>query len=229
VKEKNSLKDYKLGYDLVMKENEEIKEMNNYLSNDNMLFAQDVYILKSNLEKLNQEGNDNDKIKAELNKLKKDLNILKNKKQINNVFEYISQLKNKNKHLEEQLLNKENKSIYNNNKNKNEINGKIKINLYPRNKDNKYILANKFYSDILLRILKYHIKNDQNVKNILFKLLDLNHNKINLITDIENLMTNNKIKDINKKKNDINKKKKELENLQNNIDYIDKELKKYEK
>ena len=65
---------------------EEIKEMNNYLSNDNMLFAQDVYILKSNLEKLNQEGNDNDKIKAELNKLKKDLNILKNKKQINNVL-----------------------------------------------------------------------------------------------------------------------------------------------
>ena len=63
----------------------------------------------------------------------------------------------------------------------------------------------------------------------MFKLLDLNHNKINLIIDIENLMTNNKIKDINKKRNDINKKKKELENLQNNIDYLDKELKKYEK
>ena len=77
---------------------------------------------------------------------------MKNKKQINNVFEYISQLENKNKQLEEQLLTKENKSIYNNNKN--EAKEKIKINLYPRNKDNKYILANKFYSDILLRILK---------------------------------------------------------------------------
>ena len=154
---------------------------------------------------------------------------MKNKKQINNVFEYISQLENKNKILEEQLnIKKENKGFYNNiNRNKSDLNEK-RIKLYPRNKDNKYILANKFYSDFLLRILKYHIKNDQNIKNILFKLLDLNHNKINLITDIENLLTNNKIKDINKKKNDINKKKKELENLQNNIDYLDKELKKYE-
>ena len=42
INENNSLKDYKLGYELVIKENNEIKEMNNYLSNDNMLFAQDV-------------------------------------------------------------------------------------------------------------------------------------------------------------------------------------------
>ena len=48
------------------------------------------------------------------------------------------------------------------------------------------------------------------------------------MTDIENLLINNKRKDINKKRNDITKKKKELENLQSTIDYYDKELKKFE-
>ena len=108
-------------------------------------------------------------------------------------------------------------------KNKND-NG-MKLN--NKNKDNKYILANKYYSDILLRILKYHVKEDINIKNILFQLLDLNHKKIGLIGDIENLL-NNKMKDTNKKRNDFNKKKKELENVENTINYFDKELKKYE-
>ena len=232
--ENENLKDYKLGYELVLKENNEIKEINNFLSNDNMLLAQDVYILKNNLDKLTQDEINNDKIKAELNELKNTLNNLKNRKQLNSIFEHISELEKKNKFLEEQLYNKGNNSQNNNkkiiidnnsNNNKNEINTKS---LNYKSKDNKYILANKFYSDILLRILKYHLKNDTNIKNILFQLLDLNHKKIVLITDIENLLTNNKIKDVNKKRNDINKKKKELENLQKSLDYYDKELKKFE-
>ena len=117
-------------------------------------------------------------------------------------------------------------SINNNNDKKNKNDANVKSN--NRNKDNKYILANKYYSDILLRILKYHVKDDINVKNILFQLLDLNHKKIILMTEIENLMINNKSKDINKKRNEINKKKKELQNLQNTIDFYDRDLKKYE-
>jgi len=235
--ENESLKDYKLGYELVMKENNEIKEVNNFLSNDNMLLAQDVYTLKNNLDKLTQSGINNDKIKSELNELKNTLDNLKTRKQINNIFEHMSELENKNKLLEEQLYKKE-INTKNNTKNKNEYldnmihsyknkndNG-MKLN--NKNKDNKYILANKYYSDILLRILKYHVKDDINVKNILFQLLDLNHKKIILMTEIENLMINNKSKDINKKRNEINKKKKELQNLQNTIDFYDKDLKKYE-
>ena len=205
------MKDYKLGYELVMKENNEIKEVNNFLSNDNMLLAQDVYNLKNNLDKLTQTGINNDKIKSELNELKNTLDNLKTRKQINNIFEHMTELENKNKLLEEQLLyKKENKNVNNN-----------------KNKDNKYILANKYYSDILLRILKYHVKEDINIKNILFQLLDLNHKKIGLMSDIENLLSN-KMKDTNKKRNEINKKKKELENVENTINYFDKELKKYE-
>jgi hypothetical protein len=229
--ENNSLKDYKLGYELVMKENDELKEMNNYLSNDNMLFAQDVYILKNNLDKLIQTGKNNDKIRAELDELKQILNNLKNRKQINNIFEHISNLEKRNKFLEDKIYNKGHSS-----KNKKEFSDNItyrkmndtNIKLSNRNKDNKYILANKFYSELLLRILKYHLKSNSNIKSILFQLLDLNHKRIILMTDIENLLLNNKTKDINKKRNDIAKKKKELENLQNTIDYYDKELKKFE-
>lgn len=96
------------------------------------------------------------------------------------------------------------------------------------NKDNKYILANKYYSDLLLRILKYHIKDDTNIKNILFQLLDLNHKKIILLTDIENLYNEKNYKDVNKKRNIINQKKKELDNVNNTIEYFDKELIKFE-
>ena len=228
INENNSLRDYKLGYDLVVKENNEIKDINNYLSNDNMLFAQDVYILKNNLDKLTQGGNNNDKIRAEIEELRDTLNNLKNRKNINNIFEHISELEKQNKFLEEQLYGKDgtkNKKeyLFNNDSNKN-INTKISY----KNKDNKYISANKFYSEILLRILKYHIKEDDNIKNILFQLLDLNHKKISLTNEIENLLTNNKIKDTTKKRNEINKKKKELEKIQNKLDYYDQELKKYE-
>ena len=194
-----------------------------------MLLAQDVYNLKNNLDKLTQTGINNDKIKSELNELKNTLDNLKTRKQINNIFEHMTELENKNKLLEEQLLYKKE----NNAKNKTDYldnmiyNYKNKKNNNNKNKENKYILANKYYSDILLRILKYHVKEDINIKNILFQLLDLNHKKIGLMSDIENLLSN-KVKDTNKKRNEINKKKKELENVENTINYFDKELKKYE-
>ena len=93
--ENESLKDYKLGYELVLKENSEIKEVNNFLSNDNMLLAQDVYNLKNNLDKLTQTGINNDKIKSELNELKDTLDNLKTRKQINNIFEHMTELEKK--------------------------------------------------------------------------------------------------------------------------------------
>ena len=100
-------------------------------------------------------------------------------------------------------------------------------------------MVNQYYANLLLRVLKYHIKDNINVKNILFQLLDLNHKKIVLISDIDNLkiICDNKTKNINKnnKKDDINKKKielknkeKELETLLSTITYFDKELMQYE-
>ena len=243
-----SLKDYKLGYDLIKKENDEIKNLNQTLSYDNALFEQDVIFLKTNLDKLMDVGKNNILLQNELEDLRNLLNNLKNRKQVNNVFEKISELKQRNKDLESLLIQKEEKNKLNNNINdviNNYTYNHTNKNTYRRatnkinNENNKYILANQYYADLLLRVLKYHIKDNINVKNILFQLLDLNHKKIVLISDIDNLkiICDNKTKNINKnnKKDDINKKKielknkeKELETLLSTITYFDKELMQYE-
>ena len=245
-----SLKDYKLGYDLIKKENDEIKNLNQTLSYDNALFEQDVIFLKTNLDKLTDVGKNNILLKNELEDLRNLLNNLKNRKQVNNVFEKISELEQRNKDLESLLIQKEEKNKLNNKKYINDMINNYTYNHtnknnYRRatnkinNENNKYILANQYYADLLLRVLKYHIKDNINVKNILFQLLDLNHKKIVLISDIDNLkiICDNKTKNINKnnKKDDINKKKielknkeKELETLLSTITYFDKELMQYE-
>ena len=246
-----SLKDYKLGYDLIKKENDEIKNLNQTLSYDNALFEQDVIFLKTNLDKLMDVGKNNILLQNELENLRNLLNNLKNRKQVNNVFEKISELEQRNKDLESLLIQKEEKNKLNNKKYINDVINNYTYNhtnknTYRRatnkinNENNKYILANQYYADLLLRVLKYHIKDNINVKNILFQLLDLNHKKIVLISDIDNLKIicdnktknniykNNKKDDINKKKIELKNKEKELETLLSTITYFDKELMQYE-
>ena len=246
-----SLKDYKLGYDLIKKENDEIKNLNQTLSYDNALFEQDVIFLKTNLDKLMDVGKNNILLQNELEDLRNLLNNLKNRKQVNNVFEKISELEQRNKDLESLLIQKEEKNKLNNQKYINDVINNYTYNHTNKNtyisdtnkinnENNKYILANQYYADLLLRVLKYHIKDNINVKNILFQLLDLNHKKIVLISDIDNLKIicdnktknniykNNKKDDINKKKIELKNKEKELETLLSTITYFDKELMQYE-
>ena len=168
-------------------------------------------------------GKNNILLKNELEDLRNLLNNLKNRKQVNNVFEKINELEQRNKDLESLLIQKEEKNKLNNKKYINDVINNYTYNhtnknTYRRatnkinNENNKYILANQYYADLLLRVLKYHIKDNINVKNILFQLLDLNHKKIVLISDIDNLkiICDNKTKNNiykNNKKDDINKKK----------------------
>ena len=247
--ENKSLNDYRLGYDLVLKENNEIKKLNQDLSYDNSLFEQDVLYLKTNLDKLMDVDKNNIILKNELEDLKTLLNNLKNRKQVNTVFDKIAELEQKNKDLELLLKQKENKDNINNKKYLNDMINKYNYNFNTdKNKykikyeNNKYNLACKYYADLLLRVLKYHIKDDDNIKNILFQLLDLNHKKIVLNSEIDKLKSicnnnnsktiiNNKSsskEDINKKRNELKKKEKELDNLLGTIAYFDKELKKFE-
>jgi len=263
--ENNSLSDYRLGYNLVLKENNEIRKINQDLSYENELFEHDVVYLKTNLDKLMDVGKNNVILKNELDDLKNLLNNLKNRKQVNGAFEKIEELEKRNKDLESLLNIKEvnNNNLSNdntlNNSNhldnlnyinndhlndiiKNYNNLEIKNNKNKANKlndNNKYILGYKYLADLLLRIIKYHIKDDNNLKNILFQLLDLNNKKLLLNLDIENLIniinsksgkTNkNLIKENeNKKKNELNKKQKEMEILASTISYFDKELKQFE-
>ena len=244
--ENRSLSDYKLGYNLVLKENDELKNINQKLSFDNALFEQDVYFLKTNLDKLMDVGSNNILLKKEIDDLKNLLNNLKNRKQINNAFEKMSELEQRNKDLELLLNIKENNNLSNNNSNDNKEYINNIINNYNNSKENisneknnKFILANKYYADLLLRIIKYHIKDDINLKNILFQLLDLNHKKILLCTKIENLSNicnsksgnankNSSKENINNKKVELKKMEKELETLTSTISYFDKELIQFE-
>ena len=262
--ENNSLSDYRLGYNLVLKENNEIRKINQDLSYENELFEHDVVYLKTNLDKLMDVGKNNVILKNELDDLKNLLINLKNRKQVNGAFEKMEELEKRNKDLESLLNIKEidnnnnisknsnlNKSNhldnlnYINNAHFNDIitnynNLEVKNNKNKINKLNdKYILGYKYLADLLLRIIKYHIKDDINLKNILFQLLDLNNKKLLLNLDIENLININNSKsgkanknltkeNENKKKNELNKKQKELEILRSTISYFDKELKQFE-
>ena len=262
--ENNSLSDYRLGYNLVLKENNEIRKINQDLSYENELFEHDVVYLKTNLDKLMDVGKNNVILKNELDDLKNLLINLKNRKQVNGAFEKMEELEKRNKDLESLLNIKEidnnnnisknsnlNKSNHLDNLNyinnahfndiiKNYNNLEVKNNKNKINKLNdKYILGYKYLADLLLRIIKYHIKDDINLKNILFQLLDLNNKKLLLNLDIENLINiyNSKSgkanknltkENENKKKNELNKKQKELEILRSTISYFDKELKQFE-
>ena len=262
--ENNSLSDYRLGYNLVLKENNEIRKINQDLSYENELFEHDVVYLKTNLDKLMDVGKNNVILKNELDDLKNLLINLKNRKQVNGAFEKMEELEKRNKDLESLLNIKEidnnnnisknsnlNKSNHQDNLNyinnahfndiiKNYNNLEVKNNKNKINKLNdKYILGYKYLADLLLRIIKYHIKDDINLKNILFQLLDLNNKKLLLNLDIENLININNSKsgkanknltkeNENKKKNELNKKQKELEILRSTISYFDKELKQFE-
>ena len=262
--ENNSLSDYRLGYNLVLKENNEIRKINQDLSYENELFEHDVVYLKTNLDKLMDVGKNNVILKNELDDLKNLLINLKNRKQVNGAFEKMEELEKRNKDLESLLNIKEidnnnnisknsnlNKSNHLDNLNyinnahfndiiKNYNNLEVKNNKNKINKLNdKYILGYKYLADLLLRIIKYHIKDDINLKNILFQLLDLNNKKLLLNLDIENLININNSKsgkanknltkeNENKKKNELNKKQKEMDILVSAISYFDKELKQFE-
>ena len=265
--ENNSLSDYRLGYNLVLKENNEIRKINQDLSYENELFEHDVAYLKTNLDKLMDVGKNNVILKNELDDLKNLLINLKNRKQVNGAFDKMEELEKRNKDLETLLNIKEintnnisNNNNLNSNNNldnlnyinkdhfneiiKNYNNLEVKNNKNMNNKlidNNKYILGYKYFADLLLRIIKYHIKDDINLKNILFQLLDLNNKKLLLNLDIENLINiinsksgksnKNLTKDNenkNKKKNELNKKQKEMDILVSAISYFDKELKQFE-
>ena len=208
--ENNSLSDYRLGYNLVLKENNEIRKINQDLSYENELFEHDVVYLKTNLDKLMDVGKNNVILKNELDDLKNLLINLKNRKQVNGAFEKMEELEKRNKDLESLLNIKEidnnnnisknsnlNKSNHLDNLNyinnahfndiiKNYNNLEVKNNKNKINKLNdKYILGYKYLADLLLRIIKYHIKDDINLKNILFQLLDLNNKKLFISSKIK--------------------------------------------
>ena len=102
-------------------------------------------------------------------------------------------------------------------------------------------MENKFYSNLLFRILKFHI-NNLNVKNIICELLNLNEKNILLKTenqkhqkslekvnkDFNNNYNNSDFEQSEKVKCDLFHNQKQLLDVNNQIEYLENELQKYE-
>ena len=170
------------------------------------------------------------------------LNIIKNDK-IKNENIYLDKIKNltlENNKLENIINSKKN---FDDEENLNKINSYINDNkkLYLFNKklseDNqKFFVNHKFITNLILRILKFHVPN-LNAKNIICEIINLNEKKIETDVNIKKNEKNlEKIigkSDVNfeektKIENDLINLKNEMNNLEKKINILDNNLKDYE-
>ena len=241
------LKDFQNICDNLSKENNNIKLINENLSQDNNYFLEQNGILKNNLNEMDQIINDNKRLKNEIRNLNDRIAIICNEKNKNeNIYlGKIQELEQEKCCLQNLLMKNEE---YENCEVKNKINSyrndnkKLYDNNIKLNSENvKFLMENKFYSNLLFRILKFHI-NNLNVKNIICELLNLNEKNILLKTenqkhqkslekvnkDFNNNYNNSDFEQSEKVKCDLFHNQKQLLDVNNQIEYLENELQKYE-
>ena len=241
------LKDFQNICDNLSKENNNIKLINENLSQDNNYFLEQNDILKNNLNEMDQIINDNKRLKNEIRNLNERIAIICNEKNKNeNIYlGKIQELEQEKCCLQNLLMKNEE---YENCEVKNKINSyrndnkKLYDNNIKLNSENvKFLMENKFYSNLLFRILKFHI-NNLNVKNIICELLNLNEKNILLKTenqkhqkslekvnkDFNNNYNNSDFEQSEKVKCDLFHNQKQLLDVNNQIEYLENELQKYE-
>ncbi len=238
----NNLKDYQTQYYILSRENNELKKKNQSLSDENYSMQQKLHDIENNLKELEWKDQDNISLKNRLQNLNDNLLILTNEKNKNENF-YLDQLKT----LTNEKNNLENMSSKQKEYNSEETNNKIisyrndNKKLYDYNKkiseDNqKFMNSQKFFTQVILRILKFHLPN-LNAKNIICEMLNLNEKNTEINVEIKKLEKSlEKVigkKDINyDEKESVEKTIKELRNQVNNIrvkfGMLEEQLKEYE-
>ena len=196
---------------------------------------------------MDQIINDNKRLKNEIRNLNERIAIICNEKNKNeNIYlGKIQELEQEKCCLQNLLMKNEE---YENCEVKNKINSyrndnkKLYDNNIKLNSENvKFLMENKFYSNLLFRILKFHI-NNLNVKNIICELLNLNEKNILLKTenqkhqkslekvnkDFNNNYNNSDFEQSEKVKCDLFHNQKQLLDVNNQIEYLENELQKYE-
>jgi hypothetical protein len=228
----NNLKDFQTRYEILQRENNELKKVNQILHDEsegvqNKLNSIEKYI--SDLENIDKE---NSELKQTLKNLNDNLELIKNDKEKNEKL-YLDKIKNlteENNKLEN-ILNE--KKLFNEEENKNTIKSYINDNkkLYEFNKklaeDNqKFFINHKFITNLIFRILKYHVPN-LNAKNIICEMINLNEKKIEI-----NVNTKKNEKKLEKimGRNDINfEEKTKMENdlisMKNEMNILEKKNK----
>ena len=217
----NNLKDYQTRYEILSRENNELKKINQSLSDENYSIQQKLHEIENYLKELEGIDKDNLSLKNKLQNMSDNLLILTNEKNKNENY-YLGQLKNltQEKNTLENMLNKQKE--YNSEETNNKIISYRNDNkkLYDYNKkiseDNqKFMNAHKFFTQLILRILKFHIPN-LNAKNIICEMLNLNEKNIEITIEIQKME-----KGLEKLVNKTEINYEEKEKMENNI----KELK----
>ena len=238
----NYLKDYQEQYENITRENLNIKQINHGLTQDNNFYLQQNDNLKNNLQNLQCVEVDNDKLRCELQNINDRYMLLCNEK-VKNENYYMCQiqaLQNEKNVLERMIANNEG---YQSEEMKNKINSYKYDNkkLYDNNKklndeNLRFIAENKFFTNLICRILKFHI-NNLDVKNILCELLNLNEKNVLLSGEADKnqkfmektLSTNNlSFEQKEKIKEDLRYTQNQLNEINQKIDLLENELKRYE-
>ena len=238
----NNLKDYQTRYEILLRENNEIKKINQSLSDENFSIQQKLQEIENYLRELEGIDKDNISLKKQLQNLNDNLLILNNEKTKNENY-YLDQLKalTQEKNSLENMLSKQKE--FNDESAKNQINSYRNDNkkLYDYNKklseDNqKFMLEHKFFTQLIFRMLKFHIPN-LNAKNIICEMLNLNEKNIEINVEIQKMEKGlEKIvsrSDVNydektKIENVIKDLKNQLNIVGNKFDLLEGQLKEYE-
>ena len=232
------LKDYQEQYENITRENLNIKQINQGLTQDNNFYLQQNDNLKNNLQNLQCVEVDNDKLRCELQNINDRYMLLCNEK-VKNENYYMCQiqaLQNEKNVLERMIANNEG---YQSEEMKNKINSYKYDNkkLYDNNKklndeNLRFIAENKFFTNLICRILKFHI-NNLDVKNILCELLNLNEKNVLLSGEADKnqkfmektLSTNNlSFEQKEKIKEDLRYTQNQLNEINQKIDLLENEL-----
>lgn len=238
----NNLKDYQTRYEILLRENNEIKKINQSLSDENFSIQQKLQEIENYLRELEGIDKDNISLKNQLQNLNDNLLILNNEKTKNENY-YLDQLKalTQEKNSLENMLSKQKE--FNDESTKNQINSYRNDNkkLYDYNKklseDNqKFMLEHKFFTQLIFRMLKFHIPN-LNAKNIICEMLNLNEKNIEINVEIQKMEKGlEKVvsrSDVNydektKIENVIQDLKNQLNIVGNKFDLLEGQLKEYE-
>ena len=227
----NNLKDYQTRYDILMRENNELKKINQCLSDENMAIQNKLRTIDNYLKDLENMEKENKELKNNLEGREKEIEKLKNEKQ-NCESLYLDKIKNltNEKNNFDNFLNE--KKIFYEEESKNKIKSYMNDNkkLYDFNKklaeDNqKFLVNHKFMTKLIYRIVKFHVPN-LNAKNIICEMINLNEKKINIEVNIQKFEKNlEKIMG----RNDINFEEKSrmennIVNLKNEMNNLDKKF-----
>jgi len=238
----NNLKDYQARYEILLRENNEIKRINQNLTEENISIQKKLNDIDRYVKELEGIDKDNLSLKNQLQNLNDNILILNNEKNKNENY-YLDQLKSltQEKNNLESMLSKQKE--FNDEEAKTQISSYRNDNkkLYDFNKklseDNqKFLLEHKFFTQLIFRILKFHIPN-LNAKNIICELLNLNEKNIEINLEVkklekglEKMLARNDANLEEKKKieNNILDLKSQLNNIGTKFDLLESQLKEYE-